>query len=167
LDIPTIVREKNPGMWDVLTPVIMGIVASFFMSVPVGVFATVAAGMAIVASIAHNKPSVEDRRPVVLEIDDRRLVIQKRWVREIEIPWQDVEAMQFSRGRKGAVYLDIRVTEPERYLGRLMRVNLALSRYHISVRVSGLELSPKEIALVVEHAQALFLKNLRSQKATR
>ena len=164
MDAPTIVRERNLKTKDVLAQAVVVAMASFFMSVPIGVCVTIVAALAVAAFISHNEPSPDDQRPVVLEIGSQGLAIRKRWVREVEISWQDIEAMHLSRGRKGAVILDIRVTEPERYLGRFMRANLVMSRYQVSVRVSGLQLSPKEIALTIENAQAVFLKNFPSQK---
>lgn len=166
LGAPTIIRERNLTVWEVLAPAISIAVASFFMSVPLGIFVTFAAGLAIAAFITHRESSQEELGPVVLEIGPKGMAIKKQWVREVEIPWQDVEAMQLSRGGKGAVNLDIRVTEPKRYLGRFMHVNLALSRYHVSIRVSGLELSPKEIALTIEDAQKAFPDSLRISNRT-
>jgi hypothetical protein len=160
----TVVRERNLRVRDVLVPVVAVVVASFIESVPVGICVTCAVALALVAFITQHKQTQEDGGVVVLEIASQSLAIRRRWVREVEIPWQDVGAMRLSRGRKGSVNLDIRVAEPERYLGRFMRLNLSMSRYQISVRVSGLELSPKEIASTIEEAQKLFLKNPPLQK---
>lgn len=68
---------------------------------------------------------VRDRRPIVLEVSSKGIAVRRRWVRQIEIPWQDVEATQLSRGRKNAVNLDIRVSDPEKYrAGLRARISL-------------------------------------------
>lgn len=136
------------------------VVACFFESVPLGVCVTFALAIGVFAYTTHAGSSLADQFPIVLEIGPAGLFIRRRWLREVEIPWQDIEAMRLSRGRKGAINLDIRVADPERYLSRFTRLNLALSTYHLSVRVSGLDLSPERIALAIEDAQKVFLKSL-------
>ena len=39
-----------------------------------------------------------------------------------------------------------------------------MSRYHITVRISGLQISPEGIALIIEDAQKSFLKSLLLQQ---
>lgn len=163
MEAPTIVRERKLRILDILAPGTLIVVVCFFESLPLGICVTFALALAFFAYFSHDGSLPQDQLPIVLEISSESLSIRRRWLHDVEIPWQEVEAIQLSRGAKGAVNLDIRVTEPERYLKRLGRLNLVMSRYHLSVRVSGLDLSPEKIALVIEDAQNVFLKKLSSQ----
>ena len=68
MDAPTIVRERNLKTKDVLAQAVVVAIASFFMSVPIGVCVTIVAALAVTAFISHNEPLPDDQRPVVLEI---------------------------------------------------------------------------------------------------
>jgi hypothetical protein len=158
--MPTIVRERKLKAWEVLPAMAVAVVACFYDSPPLGVCVALACAIGVFGYMTHDGSLPPDQFPIVLEIGPVGLSIKHRWVPEVEIPWQEIEAVRLSRGRRGAIYLDIRVTEPERYLSRFMRFNLALSKYHLNVRVSGLDLSPEQIVLAVEDAQRAFLNNL-------
>jgi len=166
LDVLTIVRERKLQAREVLPPIVLIVVACFFESLPLGICVTIALAIAFFGYMTHDGSLSPDQFPIVLEIGPQGLSIRRRWLHEVEIPWQDIEAMRLSRGGKGGVNLDIRVTEPERYLNRFVRLNLALSTYHLSVRVSGLDLSPERIASAIEDAQKAFRKNLSRQNGT-
>lgn len=163
MDTPTIVRERKLAARDVLAPAALVVVACLFESLPLGVCVAFALALAFFAYMMHDGSLPRDQLPIVLEISSKSLFIRRRQLHEVEIPWEDVEAMQLSRGAKGAVNLDIRVTDPERYLTRFVRLNLAMSRYHLSVRVSGLDHSPEKIALAIEDAQKVFLRDLHEK----
>lgn len=152
-----IVQQKEPRIRDVLLPSAVVVAASFFQSVPFGICIAMAVAVFIAAFTIHTRAASKGAQPVVLEIRPDALVIKRRWIREVDIAWQDIEAVRLSRGRRGAIKLDIRVTTPGRYLGRFMRANLVMSWHQISLRVSGLALSPKEIALAIEDARKSFL----------
>jgi len=166
LNAPTIIRERKLRIRDVWAPAALIVAACFFESLPLGVCVTIALALAFLIYGAHDGALPQDQLPIVLEVSTRGLSIRHRWPGDVEIPWQDVEAVRLSRGAKGAVNLDVRVTEPERYLKRLMRLNRVASKYHLSVRVSGLELPPEKIALAIEEARRSFLKGLPDQKWT-
>ncbi len=165
MDGSTIIRERNLSLLDVLAPAAGIVIFSFFASVPAGIGVTLAVALALAAFAVRYKPLPDEQRPVVLEISSQGLVIRRRWVREVELPWQDIEDMQFSRGNRGAIYLHLSLVEPGKYLGRFMRMNLCMSWYHVSVRISGLTLSPEKIALAVRDAREAFLKHAPGSKA--
>lgn len=166
METPTIVRQRKMTKQEALLLASIFSVGSFFVvSVPFGIFLTVAAGFLLFAFVTRDESSQEHQEPVVLEIGSQGLTLKNAWPRALEIPWQDIQGMRLSRGRRGSVYLHIRVTEPERYVGRFMRINLALSWHHISTRISGLELSPKEVVLAIEQAQKVFLENFPDLKS--
>lgn len=152
MDTPTIIRERKLRARDILLPVAMIVALCSLESLPLGICVVIAFAVAFFAYKAHDGSLPQEQLPVVLEISSSGLSIRHRWPGEVEIPWQDIEAMRLSRGAKGAVNLDISVTQPERYLKRFARLNRALSKYHLSVRVSGLELPPEKIASVIEEA---------------
>ena len=158
MDMPTVIRERKVRGRDVLAPAMMIVAVCFFESLSLGICVAIAFAVGFFAYKTHDGALRQDELPVVLEIGSRGLSIRHRWPGEVEIPWQDIEAMQLSRGAKGAVNLDIRVTEPERYMKRLVRLNRILSNYHLSVRVSGLELPPEKIVLIIDEAQRTSLR---------
>jgi hypothetical protein len=159
LDLPTIVRERKLRVWEIFPPMALIVVACFSESPPLGVCVTLALAIAIFGYMTHDGSLPPDQFPIVLEIGPEGLSIRHRWLHEVEISWQEIESVRLSRGRRGKIYLDIKVTEPERYLNRFMRLNLVLSTYHLSVRVSGLDLPPEKIVLAIEDARKAFLKN--------
>jgi hypothetical protein len=129
----------------------MLVVVAFFLSVTFGVIVAVVVAGAVVARFGELRSFVENP-PVVLVIADSGLGIKRGWVPEIEIPWQDIEVTDVSRGRRGSTILLISVENPRKYLGEFTRMNRALSRYHISIPVSGLELPAKEVVSKIEDA---------------
>jgi hypothetical protein len=156
----TIVRERKLKAWEVLPAMAVAVVACFCESPPLGVCVALACAIGVFGYMTHDGSLPPDQFPIVLEIGPEVLSIRRIWLHDVEISWREIEAVRLSRGRRGAIYLDIGVTEPERYLSRFMRFNLALSKYHLSVRVSGLDLSPEQIVLAIEDAQRAFLNNL-------
>jgi hypothetical protein len=158
--VPTIVRERKLRAWEVLPAMAVGVVACLCESPSLGVCVALACAIGIFGYMTHDGSLPPDQFPIAFEIGPGGLSIKHRWIPEVEIPWQEIEAVRLSWGRRGAVNLDIRVTQPERYLNRFRRFNLALSKYHLSVRVSGLDLSPEKIVLAIEGTRKAFLNNL-------
>ena len=90
MDPTTIIRERNPIVRAALAPAAVIVATSFFGSVTVGICVTLAMVLGLVAFITHNKPTSENRRSIVLEVSSKGIAVRRRWVRQIEIPWQDV-----------------------------------------------------------------------------
>jgi hypothetical protein len=142
-------KSKSERFWSVAGPSLGIAVLAFAASVYVGLL-VVAVVVACAVVFSGDLKQFVSNQPVVLVLDEAGVGIKRGHFSNIVIPWQNIEELGLSHGRGGATMLTIRVREPEKYLNRFMRANLVLSRFHISVAISGLEYCPREVVQKIE-----------------
>ncbi|MFK2875498.1 hypothetical protein [Rhodanobacter hydrolyticus] len=148
-------RAKSEQFWAIAVPAMVLIFVSFSISVDLGASVVVAL-LCAGAMLFSRLMSFIERPKVALVITAKGLGIKGGWLREIEIPWPEIEDTKISYGGRRGAILAIKVVDPKKYLGRYMRANIALSRHPIRVLVSGLELSPKEVAAKIESVRSAY-----------
>ena len=142
-------RAKSAKMGALIAPAVIVLGISFSLSSVFGLVVAIAVACGFIASIDRIRSYIE-RRDLVLVITStglRMFVYDK----EVEISWQDVEAMKTSHGKTG-VFLHLKLAQPEQYVSKFARMNRVLSAYQLSIPISGLELPWRLVAKAIESA---------------
>jgi hypothetical protein len=142
-------RSKASMIWNALFPFLIIVALLFFINIVAGLIAATVMAISAVC-FRRSIRELAAAPPIILVLDDSGIDIRHGWIREIVIPWKDIVSTGLRHGGKRGTLLGIELREPEIYLGRFMRINLALSRFHISIPVEELDRNPKEIRSLIE-----------------
>jgi hypothetical protein len=148
-------RSRNAVLWGVLIPPLGLVAFAFSSSIRAGLVVLLLAAACLVFFAPLLKHRV-DHPPVALILDENGLSIPRGLSKNACIPWNDIEETALSSGGRGGTVLNLRFRQPEKYLGRFMRANRALSRFHMTIPVGDLECSPAMVAKKIEEARRLY-----------
>lgn len=117
--------------------------SAFSYSLELGFATAIAAAVSAIFAVPKLKQHVANLPPAVV-LDRDGMYLRVGSLTDTLIPWSEIEdvSLRYS-GRSDT--LRVKLRHPEKYIGRAMRINMALSSYDLSFPTSVLDCLPTEL----------------------